>query len=181
MQIIAVEPDASPVLSGGAKGPHPIQGIGAGFVPEILNTEIYDEVVRVKNDDAFAMARRMATEEGLLVGISSGAAVCAALEVARRPENRRQADRGGHSLVWRTLPEYRVVPASRGLTAQARAQKNGGRGCRFFYAVRRTSVDETHLIAHAKPQLRGRIAAIDRDFDQPDAVLVPKCGACRHL
>ncbi|MFC5302113.1 cysteine synthase A [Azospira restricta] len=87
VRIVAVEPDASPVLSGGQKGPHPIQGIGAGFVPKVLNTEVYDEVVRVKNDDAFAMARRMATEEGLLVGISSGAAVHAALEVARRPEN----------------------------------------------------------------------------------------------
>jgi cysteine synthase A len=87
VQIIAVEPDASPVLSGGTRGPHPIQGIGAGFVPEILNTGIYDEVVRVKNDDAMVMARRMAKEEGLLVGISSGAAVWAALEIARRSEN----------------------------------------------------------------------------------------------
>ncbi len=84
---IAVEPDASPVLSGGPKGPHPIQGIGAGFVPEVLNTEIYDEIIRVKNDDAFNTARRMAREEGLLVGISSGAATWAALEVARRREN----------------------------------------------------------------------------------------------
>ncbi len=87
VRIVAVEPDASPVLSGGQKGPHPLQGIGAGFVPKVLNTAIYDEVLRVKNDDAFALARRMATEEGLLVGISSGAAVAAALEVARRPEN----------------------------------------------------------------------------------------------
>jgi cysteine synthase len=87
LKVIAVEPDASPVLSGGVKGPHPIQGIGAGFIPAILNTKIYDEVVRVKNDDALAIARRMATEEGLLVGISSGAAMWAALEVARRPEN----------------------------------------------------------------------------------------------
>ncbi|RPI08972.1 MAG: cysteine synthase A [Zetaproteobacteria bacterium] len=84
---IAVEPDASPVLSGGPKGPHPIQGIGAGFVPQILNTQIYDEIVRVKNDDAFATARRAAREEGLLVGISSGAAIWAAVEVARRKEN----------------------------------------------------------------------------------------------
>ncbi len=84
---VAVEPDASPVLSGGVKGPHPIQGIGAGFVPDILNTKIYDEVIRVKNDDAFAMARRSAKEEGLLVGISSGAAIWAAVEVARRAEN----------------------------------------------------------------------------------------------
>jgi cysteine synthase A len=87
LQVIAVEPDASPVLSGGVKGPHPIQGIGAGFVPAVLNTKIYDEVIRVKNDDALAIARRMATEEGLLVGISSGAATWAALEVAKRPEN----------------------------------------------------------------------------------------------
>jgi cysteine synthase len=82
---VAVEPDASPVLSGGMKGPHPIQGIGAGFVPDVLNTRIYDEIIRVKNDDAFATARRAAREEGLLVGISSGAALWAAVEVARRP------------------------------------------------------------------------------------------------
>ena len=84
---IAVEPDASAVLSGGEKGPHPIQGIGAGFIPDVLNTQIYDEVIRVKNDDAFTTARRMAREEGLLVGISSGAATWAALQVAHRPEN----------------------------------------------------------------------------------------------
>jgi cysteine synthase A len=84
---VAVEPDASPVLSGGPKGPHPIQGIGAGFVPAILNTKIYDEIIRVKNDDAFATARRAAREEGLLVGISSGAAIWAAVDVARRREN----------------------------------------------------------------------------------------------
>ncbi len=87
VKIAAVEPDASPVLSGGAKGAHPIQGIGAGFVPGVLNTAIYDEVIRVTNDDAFAIARRMATEEGLLVGISSGAATWAALELAKRPES----------------------------------------------------------------------------------------------
>lgn len=87
VQCVAVEPDASPVLSGGQKGPHPIQGIGAGFVPEILNTTIYDEIIRVKGDDAFEMARRMAREEGLLVGISSGAATWAAMQVARRSEN----------------------------------------------------------------------------------------------
>jgi cysteine synthase A len=85
---IAVEPDASPVLSGGQAGSHPIQGIGAGFIPKILNTKIYDEIVRVKNDDAMDLARRMAREEGLLVGISSGAAMWAALEVARRAENK---------------------------------------------------------------------------------------------
>ena len=84
---IAVEPDASPVLSGGVKGPHPIQGIGAGFVPDVLNTQIYDEIIRVKNEAAFEIARRMAREEGLLVGISSGAATWAALQVANRAEN----------------------------------------------------------------------------------------------
>jgi cysteine synthase A len=84
---VAVEPDASPVLSGGQKGPHPIQGIGAGFIPDVLNTQIYDEVIRVKNEDAFRTARQMAACEGLLVGISSGAATWAALQVARRPEN----------------------------------------------------------------------------------------------
>ena len=87
VKIVAVEPDASPVLSGGVKGPHPIQGIGAGFIPGVLNTAIYDEVIRVRNDDAFSVARRMATDEGLLVGISSGAATWAALELAKRPEN----------------------------------------------------------------------------------------------
>ena len=87
-QCVAVEPDASPVLSGGQPGPHPIQGIGAGFVPKILNTKIYDEVVRVKNDDAIDFARRMAKEEGLLVGISSGAAMWAALEVAKRASSK---------------------------------------------------------------------------------------------
>jgi len=85
---IAVEPDASPVLSGGQAGSHPLQGIGAGFIPKILNTKIYDEIVRVKNDDAMNLARRMAREEGLLVGISSGAAMWAALEVAKRAENK---------------------------------------------------------------------------------------------
>jgi cysteine synthase A len=87
VRMVAVEPAASPVLSGGQKGPHPIQGIGAGFVPPILDTSIYDEVVRVEAGDAMATARRAAAEEGLLVGISSGAAIWAAAEVARRPEN----------------------------------------------------------------------------------------------
>ena len=84
---VAVEPDASPVLSGGAKGPHPIQGIGAGFVPSVLNTQVYDEIIRVPNEAALDTARRLAKEEGLLVGISSGAATWAALQVANRPEN----------------------------------------------------------------------------------------------
>jgi cysteine synthase A len=84
---VAVEPAASDVLSGGQPGPHKIQGIGAGFVPKILKTELIDEIVKVSNDDAFAMARRLPREEGLLVGISSGAAVFAALEIARQPKN----------------------------------------------------------------------------------------------
>ena len=87
-QVIAVEPDASPVLSGGVKGPHPIQGIGAGFVPQVLNTHIYDEIIRVKSEDAFSTARALAAREGLLVGISSGAATWAAIQVAHRPENK---------------------------------------------------------------------------------------------
>ena len=86
-QVIGVEPEASPILSKGTKGPHPIQGIGAGFVPAVLNTKIYDEIICVKNDDAFATARAAACQEGLLVGISSGAALWAAIQVARRPEN----------------------------------------------------------------------------------------------
>ena len=85
---IAVEPDASAVLSGGPKGPHPLQGLGAGFIPKVLNTNIYDEIIRVKKDDAFQTARAMASLEGLLVGISAGAAVWGALQVARRSENK---------------------------------------------------------------------------------------------
>ncbi|MFL6623489.1 MAG: cysteine synthase A [Sulfurifustaceae bacterium] len=96
---VAVEPDASPVLSGGQKGPHAIQGLGAGFVPEILNTEIYDEIVRVKNDDAIETARSLARQEGLFVGISSGAAIWAALQIARRKENEGK-------LIVAILPSY---------------------------------------------------------------------------
>ncbi|MBP8998152.1 MAG: cysteine synthase A [Anaerolineaceae bacterium] len=87
VRMVAVEPQASPVLSGGQKGPHPIQGIGAGFIPEVLNTAVMDEIIQVKNEDAFKTARLMATQEGLLVGISSGAATWAALQVAARAEN----------------------------------------------------------------------------------------------
>jgi len=86
-KVVAVEPDGSPVISGGEKGPHLLQGLGPGFIPQVLNTRIYDEIIRVKNDEALETARRMAREEGLLVGISSGAAVWAALQVARRADN----------------------------------------------------------------------------------------------
>ena len=86
VRVVAVEPDASPVLSGGAAGPHPIQGIGAGFVPDVLDTKVYDEVVRVKGEDAFDAGRRIARTEGVLVGISSGAALWAAIELAQREE-----------------------------------------------------------------------------------------------
>ena len=87
VRIVAVEPAASPVLSGGEKGPHPIQGIGAGFVPAVLEVDVIDEIMQVENDAAFEMARRLAREEGLLVGISSGAAVWAAVQQAKRPAN----------------------------------------------------------------------------------------------
>ncbi len=87
IKIVAVEPEASPVLSGGQPGPHKIQGIGAGFVPAVLNTDVYSEVIKVSNDDTFATARRLAKEEGLMVGISSGAAAYASALLASRPEN----------------------------------------------------------------------------------------------
>jgi cysteine synthase A len=90
VRCVGVEPDSSPVLSGGKKGPHALQGIGAGFVPKVLNTKIYDEIVRVTNEDAFASARRIAREEGLLVGISSGAAIWAAEQVANRAESKKK-------------------------------------------------------------------------------------------
>lgn len=88
IKIVAVEPEASPVLSGGAPGPHKIQGIGPGFVPDVLNKNIYDEIIKVSNEDAFAGARSLARKEGILAGISSGAAFHAAVTIARREENR---------------------------------------------------------------------------------------------
>ncbi len=88
VQIVAVEPESSPVLSGGAPGAHKIQGIGAGFVPDVLNTSVYDEVFKVSNEDAFATGKEIAIQEGVLVGISSGAALYAATQLAKRPENK---------------------------------------------------------------------------------------------
>ena len=88
VKVVAVEPATSPVLSGGKAGPHKIQGIGAGFVPDTLNTDVYDEILPVQNEDAFATGRALARSEGVLVGISSGAAVWAAIELAKRPENK---------------------------------------------------------------------------------------------
>ena len=88
IQVVAVEPESSPVLSGGQPGAHKIQGIGAGFVPQTLDTDIYDEIIKVSNDDAFTAGRAIATQEGVLVGISSGAALHAAAELAKRPENK---------------------------------------------------------------------------------------------
>ena len=87
IKIIAVEPESSPVLSGGNPGPHKIQGIGAGFVPSVLNTNVYDEILPIKNEDAFDAGREIAVKEGILVGISSGAALAAAVQLARREEN----------------------------------------------------------------------------------------------
>ena len=87
VQIVAVEPSDSPMLSQGKAGPHKIQGIGAGFVPKVLDTAVYDEIITVTNEDAFATGRRIGREEGVLVGISSGAAAWAAIQLAKRPEN----------------------------------------------------------------------------------------------
>lgn len=88
VKVVAVEPESSPVLSKGTAGPHKIQGIGAGFVPEVLNTQVYDEIIPVSNEDSFAAGKELAKAEGILVGISSGAALFAALELAKRPENK---------------------------------------------------------------------------------------------
>ena len=88
VKVVAVEPDSSPVLTEGKSGPHKIQGIGAGFLPDVLNTKIYDEIIRVENDDAFATGKLIAKKEGVLVGISSGAALYAAIQLSKRPENK---------------------------------------------------------------------------------------------
>ena len=88
VKVVAVEPASSPVLSKGTPGPHKIQGIGAGFVPDVLNTGVYDEIIAVENEDAFATGRLIGHSEGVLVGISSGAALWAAIQLAKRPENK---------------------------------------------------------------------------------------------
>jgi cysteine synthase len=114
---IAVEPAASPVLSGGQRGPHPIQGIGAGFVPEVLRTELLDEIIQVQNDDAITMTRRLAREEGILAGVSAGAAAWAAAQIARRPGNAGKLivvvlpDTGERYLSTPTFQPSETVPA----------------------------------------------------------------------
>lgn len=90
IQVIAVEPDSSPVLSGGKPGPHKLQGIGAGFVPKVLNTTIYDEIIRIKDDEAYDRGRQLARMDGVLTGVSSAAAVAAAIRIAKRPENEKK-------------------------------------------------------------------------------------------
>jgi len=120
LRIIAVEPAASPVLSGGKKGPHPLQGIGAGFVPSILDTRLLDEIIAVEAEDAFATARKMATLEGIPVGISSGAAVWAALLAASRPENAGKR-------ITVIIPSFAERYLSTNLFANIREELNVGR------------------------------------------------------
>ena len=120
LRIIAVEPAASPVLSGGIKGPHPLQGIGAGFVPSILDVRLLDEIIQVEAEDAFETARKMATLEGIPVGISSGAAVWAALLAASRPEN------AGKRMVV-IIPSFAERYLSTNLFATIREELNAGR------------------------------------------------------
>ncbi|HOE35468.1 MAG: cysteine synthase A [Chloroflexi bacterium] len=120
LRIIAVEPAASPVLSGGKKGPHPLQGIGAGFVPSILDTSLLDEIIQVEAEDAFETARKMAVVEGIPVGISSGAAVWAALLTASRPEN------AGKRIAV-IIPSFAERYLSTNLFANIREELNGGR------------------------------------------------------
>ena len=103
LKVIAVEPAASPVLSGGKPGPHGLQGIGAGFIPEILNTEIYDEIVQVENDEAYAASRMLAHKEGVLIGITSGAALHTAIELAKREENAGKNNCGNIAGYGRTI------------------------------------------------------------------------------
>ncbi len=107
MKVVAVEPASSPVLSQGTPAPHKIQGIGAGFVPDVLDTKVYDEIIPVENDDAFATGKLIGHKEGVLVGISSGAAVWAAIELAKRPEN---AARPSWSLLPDTGDRYLSTP-----------------------------------------------------------------------
>lgn len=118
LKIIAVEPAASPVLSGGKKGPHPLQGIGAGFIPSVLNLNILDEIIQVQTEDAFEVARKMATMEGIPVGISSGAATWAAIQVASRPENQ-----GKHIVV--IIPSFAERYLSTDLFANLKEVPNG--------------------------------------------------------
>jgi cysteine synthase A len=123
LQVVAVEPADSPVLSGGNPGPHKIQGIGAGFAPGVLDTAIYDEIAKVTNDEAFEMARRVAKLEGLPVGISSGAALTAAVRIGQRPENAGKTDRRHHPVLCRTLPVDGAVRRSGRLIPAPTAQQ----------------------------------------------------------
>ena len=116
LHVVAVEPKASPVLSGGQPGPHKIQGIGAGFVPEVLNRDVIDEILTVDDEDAIETARRSAAREGVLAGISGGAALHAAIEVGSRARDERQADRGDRPRLGRALREHAILRAVIGLS-----------------------------------------------------------------